>query len=113
MTRDPLSAVPVVPDGVIVTPTATGLLLERPASRSGRLGRFVERKFGVARRRSFELDRAGAEFFRAIDGTRTLAELERKLRESHDMTPDQGREAVTAFTKLLLERGLILLRLDA
>jgi hypothetical protein len=102
----------MVPDDVILMPTASGLLLERRISRPGRAVAFVERTLRVGRRQRFELDRVASDFYKGIDGVRTLAEIEHELRRSHDMTPDQGREAVTQFTKELLERGLVLLRLD-
>jgi len=110
--RDPLSAVPVVPDGVHATPIGDGLLLERRLTPSGPVRTFVERTFGLRRHRRFELDRVGADFYAAIDGTRTLGDIEAALRARHALSIEDGRKAVTAFTKALLERELVLLRLD-
>jgi len=111
-TRDPLSAVPVVPDGVRTTPVGDGLLLERRLRPSGPVRTFVERTFGLRRERRFELDRIGADFYAAIDGTRTLGDIEAELRERHALSAEDGQKAVTEFTKALLERELVLLRLD-
>ena len=110
--RDPLSAVPVVPDGVRATRVGDGLLLERRLSPDGPVRSFVERTFGLRRELRFELDRIGADFYAAIDGARTLGEIEAELRARHDLSTEDGRKAVTEFTKALLERELVLLRLD-
>ena len=110
--RDPLAAVPVVPDGVRATKIGDGLLLERRLTPSGPVRTFVERTFGLRRERRFELDHVGTDFYAAIDGTRTLADIETELRARHALSAEDGRKAVTAFTKALLERELVLLRLD-
>jgi len=110
--RDPLSAVPVVPDGVRATRVGEGLLLERRLAPSGPVRTFVERTFGLRRELRFELDRIGADFYAAIDGTRTLGDIEADLRARHALSTEDGRKAVTEFTKALLERELVLLRLD-
>jgi hypothetical protein len=110
--RDPLDAVPVVPAGLTRTRVPGGLLLARRLPPEGRLGVAVERWLRVSRDRRYALDRLGAEFFAAIDGERSLAAIARKLSASLGVEEGEAQSAVKAFTKALVERGLLLLRLE-
>jgi len=109
--HDPLAAVPVIPPGVESADAPGGLVLCRTPPAAGVLS-FLERRFGWTRTRTFELDRAGAAFFRAIDGTRSLREIAQRLARELGLDPTEGRSRVLAFTKELMARGLIALRLN-
>ena len=110
--RDPLDAIPVVPDDVRRAPHGRGLLLERRVRAGGRIGTFVERTLELERTRRFELDELGKAYFYAVDGSRTLGEIALELAEAHGLEPEEGRRAVRAFTATLVSRGLLALRLD-
>lgn len=110
--RRPLDAVPVVPADVRSAPLGTGLLLERRVAAQGRLGAFLEQTLGLRRTRRFELDALGKAYFEAVDGSRTLAEIARRLSEASGVSAGEGRRAVRAFTETLVARGLLALRLD-
>lgn len=111
-TRDLLAAVPIVAEDVIATPTPgrPGLKLERALPPSGRFAAWLERHFGLGRMQSYELDVVGTGFFQAIDGRRTLAQIEALLRKENRFSESESRTAVIEFTKTLMLRGLVALR---
>jgi hypothetical protein len=111
---DPFAAVPVVPDWTRCEPGLTGgMRLVRAAPPRGRFAAFVARRFGWSRERVFELDAIGARFFAEIDGQRSLAEIEEKLRRDLGLDRDAARTAVTDFVRTLMRRGLIALRVES
>jgi hypothetical protein len=110
--RDPLDAVPVVPDEVRAGTLGSGLLLERHVAPEGAVGAFAERTLGLRWTRRFELDELGKAYFEAIDGSRTLAEVARELSERRGLELEESRRAVRTFTETLVARGLLALRLD-
>ena len=101
-----LRSVPVVCDHVSCVVHAGGCTLLRRLPARGRFEAFLSR-FGFDNKRAFELDRIGADFFRAIDGERELADIERSLRERHGFSEADSRRAVIAYTEQLMARGLV------
>ena len=57
------------------------------------------------------LDELGTFYWKQVDGRRTLADIERRLRDHARMEPGQSRDAVVVFTKMLMRRSLIALKL--
>ena len=57
------------------------------------------------------LDELGTFYWKQVDGRRTLAEIERRLRDHVPMERSQSRDAVVLFTKMLMRRSLIALKL--
>ena len=57
------------------------------------------------------LDELGTFYWKQVDGRRTLAEIERRLRDHARLEPGQSRDAVVVFTKMLMRRSLIALKL--
>lgn len=110
--RDPLNATPVVAPGVEARVDARSLLQLRrdkpPQSQaSALLKRWLRYKSYVR----VNLDECGTAFWRQIDGRRDLHGIERNLRKRFGWTKEQSVDAIIGFTKLLMLRGLICLRL--
>jgi hypothetical protein len=57
------------------------------------------------------LDRCGTLYWRHIDGKRSLADIEKALRRELSLGRKESTKAVIEFTKQLMLRGLICLRL--
>jgi len=111
--RDPLDAVPVPTPGIGTRDTAKGgVSLSAEAKAASRIGRFCAEKLGMRRTVQFALDERGAFFWRQVDGTRPLSAIERALRARYSLDEAESKAAVIAFTKTLMLRGLISLRVD-
>jgi hypothetical protein len=74
---------------------------------------FLARQFALFSVRRIFLDERGSYFWNLIDGNRTLAEIERNLARQYDLETQQSRDAVILFTKMLMRRGLIGLKLPS
>ena len=110
--RDPLAATPVAVPGVQAQRDAANLLqLRRPLPTRGRIGAVLERVFGFNRYVRFNLDEQGGWFWERIDGKRDLHAIETELRKRFSLSPEESVKAVIEYTKVLMMRGLICLRL--
>jgi len=108
---DPLDATPVVPSGVEAAIGRQALAqLRRPLPEQKGLGGWVNRTLG-GRQVRVNLDERGTAFWQLIDGERTLAHIERELRRRYNLGAQESRTAVVAFTKMLMQRGLVALRM--
>ena len=108
----PLDAVPIVPAETRAHPIAGNRLLlsrELPARDTAR-DRFA-RWLGIGRIRRAELCERGTCFWQAIDGTTSLRTIAQHLAIQWDVTEDDSRQACVLFTKMLMTRGLLALRL--
>ena len=72
---------------------------------------FLARHFSMFPFRLVCLDEHGTFYWKQIDGERTLGQIEQKLRSHYQMEPAQSRDAVILFTKMLMRRSLIALKL--
>ena len=109
---DPLAATPVVaPDVEALKDNAMQLQLRRPVPPRTVFGRTVQKVFGYTRKVRVNLDERGTEFWEQIDGARDLHEIERLLRQRYGLKVEESRRATIEFTKTLMTRGLICLRL--
>jgi len=108
--RDPLRAIPLRPDGVAAVQKPDGLLVSRSVIRGGRgwLGRWFARDYAV---RAL-LDARGRFFWEQIDGRRSLDEIAGLLERQSGLDKAAARQAIFAFTKELMRRNLVALRLD-
>lgn len=58
----------------------------------------------------FQLDGLGSEFWKLIDGERNLGDIELRLRKKLKLEEDLSRQSVMQYTKALMLRGLIMLK---
>lgn len=111
--RAPLNAVPVVSLHVREEPRAdgSGLVIWLSPPARGRIATLLERRFGFNKGRGFELDDVGASYWHAIDGVRSLRDIQATLTRRFSFEEDQSARAVIEFTATLMQRGLISLRI--
>jgi hypothetical protein len=83
---------------------------QTPPPRQG-IRAFLARRFSMFPFRVVCLDERGTFYWKQIDGKRTLGEIEQRLRTQYRMEPGQSRDAVVLFTKMLMRRSLIALKL--
>ncbi len=110
--RDPLAAVPLVAPGVQAKADASGLVqvrLELPAR--SRLEQFLGRTLGFRRPAYLNLDQLGSAYWRLVDGQRDLRAIAARLTREHQVPADRAREAVAFFTRDLMLRHVICLRI--
>ncbi len=111
-TQDPLQAVPVINSTVTaVHLDGNALRLDCVLAPSNAVERFCATKLGFKKRVSVLLDAAGAFYWNSIDGVRTLAEIENLLRQQYGFEAQQSCDAVMEFTKKMMLKGVIFLRL--
>ena len=111
--RDPLDAVPLLTPGVQSKAANLGhlqLYLEQ-RQRPGLEG-WLNRTLRLRRPIRVNLDPAGSAYWQLIDGERDLHAITHTLGEQLGLEPDAARQAVIAFTRDLMLRGLIHLRLQ-
>ncbi len=110
--KDPFNATPVMPPDVEVRRDSASLAqLRREIPPKTRVGAFLAEKFGWRRYARVNLDERGTAFLEQIDGKRDLHEIERHLREQYGLRREESEQAVIGFTKALMLRGLVSLRL--
>ena len=115
--RDPLSAIPVAAPGVEACAGKRGsaigrvmLRKETGIAKGGLFGK-IGNRLGWKRVRRIELDEQGSEYWRLVNGGRTLEAIARKMQKRFGWTPEQSRKAVVTYTRDLMLRGLIQLRI--
>ncbi|MBD3240208.1 MAG: PqqD family peptide modification chaperone [Chitinivibrionales bacterium] len=110
--RDPLNATPVVaPDVEARTDTRSLVQLRRDMPAQSRMSVLLRRWFHYKRYVRVNLDECGTAFWKQIDGRRDLHGIERNLRKRFGWSEEQSVAAIVGFTKMLMLRGLICLRL--
>ena len=109
--NNPFAACPV-PAPFVQTEENDGKIQVRqtPPPKQG-LRAFLARRFSMFPFRLVCLDERGTFYWKQIDGKRTLGEIEQRLRDRYQMEPTQSRDAVILFTKMLMRRSLIALKL--
>jgi hypothetical protein len=113
-TPDPFAACPVRIPFVRARADRQGRLQLKHSPPPGHGVRgFFARYFRLFRGRRIFLDERGSFFWNLIDGRHTLAEIERELARHYDLETQQSRDAVILFTKMLMRRGLIGLKLPS
>ncbi len=109
---DPFAARPVRIPFVRARADSQGRLQIKHSPPPGRgLRGFFARYFSLFPIRRVFLDERGSFFWNLIDGHHTLADIERALNRQYAMETQQSRDAVILFTKTLMRRGLIGLKL--
>ncbi|NLL83088.1 MAG: PqqD family protein [Lentisphaerae bacterium] len=112
--RDPFEAIPLVAPDVVVEESENGtlILIHRvpvPKKYARLLGRFLGRE----RESRIVLDEHGTYFWRQINGERNLAEVANAIRLHMNKPEREAKEAVISFTRDLMKRNLIQLKLKA
>ena len=110
--RDPLCAVPLVPEGVKAEATKDGVLVTRRLSAGRGLGGRIVAWLGGSYPVRVELDERGAAFWNRIDGHRPLASIAQDLEARFGVSGDEARRATIEFTKQLMRRNLIALKIE-
>jgi hypothetical protein len=115
--RDPLDAVPLVPPDVSATEAEGRRGPEVRVTRRLRPGRGLGGRLVAWMGGDYPirvaLDGAARFFWRQIDGRRSLAEIAAAVRREYGMGEDEARRATIEFTKSLMRRHLIGLRIEA
>ena len=109
---NPLAAVPMLLDGVEARrDTASLVQLNRSVQPPrGVLGWF-SRLLG-SRRVRINLDEQGSFFWDRINGQRDLAQIASELQQRFGTEPAAARQATVSFTRMLMLRHIIQLRVD-
>lgn len=112
MHHNPLTAVPFVPQGIEAGLDGAGLIqVRRVESPRGRVGRTVYKLLHFRPQRVVKLDERGSFFWSSIDGERDLLEISASLATRFGVEPKFARESVMLFTKALMLKRLIHLKL--
>jgi hypothetical protein len=109
--NNPFSACPVAAPFVQIEETEGKVQLRQTPPPKPGLRAFFARRFSMFPFRLVCLDERGTFYWKQIDGQRTLGEIEQRLRNHYRMEPAQSRDAVILFTKMLMRRSLIALKL--
>jgi hypothetical protein len=109
--RDPLEAVPMVAEGVRTEIGKNGVtVLVSATPVPMRYARLLGRFLGRERIARIILDENGTFFWRQIDGIRTLGQIANAVRKQMNRPEMEARAAVIAFTKDLMKRNLLSLK---
>ena len=76
------------------------------------LGGRIAGRLGLHRDVRVDLDPCGTFFWSQIDGQQDLRTIEQKLREQFDLDPEESEKATIVFTKMLMLRHLVQLRIE-
>ncbi len=111
--RDPLEAVPVRNELAEHREDSQSCYQIRMRVPPGPgLGARVADKFGLHKDVRVDLDSQGSFFWSQVDGSQDLRTIEGKLRQQFSLDEKESREATLLFTKSLLLRHLIQLKID-
>src|SRR5690554_2305523 len=104
----------MIADGVEAREDSQGCLQLRRCVEPGRgLGGFLAERLGFRRPLRVNLDATGTLFWKQIDGRRSLREIERIVRQRAGLEREDSEKAVVLFTKMLMLRRLVNLKLPA
>ena len=111
--RDPFAAVPSITPGVEAKLDSRSMLqLKRVIEPSSQPMRFLADKLGLRRSVRVNLDEMGTFFWQRIDGVRDLRSIAESLRTRFHLDRKECDLAVIRYTRLLMLRGLVQLRVD-
>jgi hypothetical protein len=109
---NPLTAVPIPMDGVEARRDTGSLVqLNRRVQPARGISGWVSRVLG-ARRVRVNLDEQGSFFWERIDGQRNLAQIASELQQRFGTDPAAARQATVMFTRMLMLRHIIQLRVE-
>jgi hypothetical protein len=112
--NNPFEAVPQIADDVETRRDSKGRAhLRRTLPLKLGLLRPIFHKLGYRRRIHVDLDEQGTLFWDFIDGTRCLRDIEQHLRTKLSCEREESEAATLTFTKMLMLRHLMYLRVPA
>jgi len=110
----PLDAIPIRIPGVEEKLDGRGQLhLRRLLPPRNRFDRWVRRLFQLTPAAELQVDGNGAEFWRLVDGRRTLRMIADQLARRFSLEAEAAGDAVILFTRLLMVREFIALEIPA
>ena len=110
--KDPMDAVPAVADDLEILTDKDGLIqIRREVKKKRKVGKFFAEKLGFRRYLRVNFDERGSFFLRQIDGERPLRDIEKNMRKEFSLKPEESKKAVLLFTKNLMLRYLIYMKL--
>ena len=111
---DSLELIPKIADGVEVLSDAQGLLqLRKPLNRKGAIVKAVASLFKFVTFQRLDLDAVGSFYWQQINDSRTLGTIGKAMAKQFNFEHKQCTDAVVLFTKKLLVRKYIILRLSS
>ncbi len=110
--RDPLAAVPLVPGTLDRAVDGRGLLHLRLRPQLRGMRKRVADLLGYDYSRRLELDACGTLYYQLIDGRRSLRDIAGEMAERGHGTPEQMETRVALFTKELMTRNMVWLKVE-
>jgi len=112
--RDPFAAVPVrneLAEHKKDSQSCYQIRMRLPPGEG--LGSRLANRFGLHKDIRVDLDPHGSFFWAQVDGHKNLHSIEEKLRSEFDLGKEESREATLLFTKTLMLRHLIQLKIES
>jgi hypothetical protein len=108
---DPLAVTPEAEQGVDARIDEQNLLqLRRRFTTRGGIYGWISRKLRYRHEVRINLDERGTRFWQLMDGRRSLDAIAAALGREFDLEQSKAREAAILFTKMLMTRHLVYLR---
>ena len=111
--RDPLAAIPLKPENVELREDVHGRLHLRLTPVLGPWQRRIATWLRYDYTRKLELDETGTQYYRLADGAHTLAAIIDELATQLGKDRSEVTAMVVTFTKLLMTRNMIVLKVFA
>ena len=109
--RDPMLAVPRISEGVVVEAAPNGVTVSRCLPPGRGAGGWLVRRLGGKMPMRVVLDERGAFFWGRIDGQRSLTVILGELQARFGLDPAVARWCIIEFTKQLMRRNLVELKI--
>jgi hypothetical protein len=110
--QDPLEVIPLVPDNVEKKNDENGTLQIRIKvplkSWQKKIVDFLKYDYSKV----VALDKMGSAFYERVDGTRSLRQIAKELAALFNTSLAEMEKSVTNFTKILMERSMLVLKLE-
>ncbi len=111
--RDPFAAIPSITPGIDAKLDSGSMLqLRHKIKPSSQLTQFLADKLGFRRSVRVNLDERGTFFWQQIDGIRDLRSIAKSIQGRFNIDREECNSAVIHYTKTLMLRGLVQLRVD-
>jgi hypothetical protein len=110
---DPLGAIPLKPENVQTKTDSRGVMHLRMTPPLTHLHRKVAKWLGYDYSAKVELDEYGTFFYSLVDGERTLNAIVDAMAQKLSKSRKETAMTVVAFTKSLMTRNLLLLKIPA
>ncbi len=109
--QNPLEIVPAKGTGAEWKEIEGGIRVRFRLPDRNKIERWTARVFGMKRQAEINFDQMGSAYWRLLDGKRNLRQIAHRLGKEFDLQDEKSREATVTFTKQLLMRGIITIRL--